>query len=149
MKNKFFLTIAITVSLASCGFSPIYTGTSKQVIISKSEIVGDKDLAFNLEQKLNFKKDEKKIKIIEELTKAVVESIVSTPMNNIRKASEQGQADICRADVIEVTNFFRHQCRIFILKNMLEQWNNDDYTVSYYRVTKQDNVCKWTNENLS
>ncbi len=35
-------------------------------------------------------KDEKKIKIIEELTKAVVESIVSTPMNNIRKASEQG-----------------------------------------------------------
>jgi len=38
--------------------------------------------------------DEKKIKIIEELTKAVVESIVSTPMNNIRKASEQGQPDI-------------------------------------------------------
>jgi len=35
-------------------------------------------------------KDEKKIKIIEELTKAVVESIVSTPMNNIRKASEAG-----------------------------------------------------------
>ena len=30
-------------------------------------------------------KDEKKIKIIEELTKAVVESIVSTPMNNINK----------------------------------------------------------------
>ncbi|MDC3254169.1 glutamyl-tRNA reductase [Nitrosopumilus sp.] len=39
-------------------------------------------------------KDEKKIKIIEELTKAVVESIVSTPMNNIRKASEQGQPDV-------------------------------------------------------
>ena len=38
--------------------------------------------------------DEKKIKIIEELTKAVVESIVSTPMNNIRKASEQGNPDI-------------------------------------------------------
>jgi 3-deoxy-D-manno-octulosonic acid (KDO) 8-phosphate synthase len=61
MINKFFLTIAISVSLASCGFSPIYTGTSKQVIISKSEIVGDKDLAFNLEQKLNFKKDEKNL----------------------------------------------------------------------------------------
>ena len=29
------------------------------VIISKSEIIGDKDLAFNLEQKLNFKKDDK------------------------------------------------------------------------------------------
>jgi outer membrane lipopolysaccharide assembly protein LptE/RlpB len=61
MINKFFLTILILVSLASCGFSPIYTGTSKQVIISKSEIVGDKDLAFNLEQKLNFKKDEKNL----------------------------------------------------------------------------------------
>ena len=61
MINKFFLTIIISVSLASCGFSPIYTGTSKQVIISKSEIVGDKDLAFNLEQKLNFKKDDKNL----------------------------------------------------------------------------------------
>ena len=59
MINKFFLTIIISISLASCGFSPIYTGTSKQIIISKSEIVGDRDLAFNLEQKLNFKKDEK------------------------------------------------------------------------------------------
>ena len=39
-------------------------------------------------------KDEKKIKIIEELTKAVVESIVSTPMNNIRKASEQGKPEV-------------------------------------------------------
>ena len=44
-------------------------------------------------QMLN-EKDEKKIKIIEELTKAVVESIVSTPMNNIRKASEQGNPEI-------------------------------------------------------
>jgi 3-deoxy-D-manno-octulosonic acid (KDO) 8-phosphate synthase len=61
MINKFFLTVIISVSLASCGFSPIYTGTSKQVIISKSEIVGDRDLAFNLEQKLNFKKDEKNL----------------------------------------------------------------------------------------
>ena len=61
MINKFFLVIIISVTLASCGFSPVYTGTSKQVIISKSEIVGDKDLAFNLEQKLNFKKDEKNL----------------------------------------------------------------------------------------
>ena len=59
MINKFFLTIIISVILAHCGFSPIYTSNSKQVIISKSEIIGDKDLAFNLEQKLNFKKDEK------------------------------------------------------------------------------------------
>jgi outer membrane lipopolysaccharide assembly protein LptE/RlpB len=61
MINKFFLTVIISVFLASCGFSPIYTGSSKQVIISKSEIIGDKDLAFNLEQKLNFKKEEKNL----------------------------------------------------------------------------------------
>ena len=61
MINKFFLAIVISVSLSSCGFSPIYTTSSKQVIISKSEIIGDKDLAFNLEQKLNFKKDEKNL----------------------------------------------------------------------------------------
>ncbi len=38
--------------------------------------------------------DEKRIKIIDDLTKAVVESIVSTPMNNLRKASEQGNPDL-------------------------------------------------------
>ena len=61
MINKFFLAIIISVTLAHCGFSPIYTGNSKQVIISKSEIVGDKNLAFDLEQKLNFTKDEKNL----------------------------------------------------------------------------------------
>ena len=61
MINKFFLTILLSVTLTHCGFSPIYTGDSKQIIISKSEIIGDKDLAFNLEQKLNFKKDEKNL----------------------------------------------------------------------------------------
>ena len=61
MINKFFLTVIISVTLAHCGFSPIYTGNLKQVIISKTEIVGDKDLAFNLEQKLNFTKDEKNL----------------------------------------------------------------------------------------
>lgn len=39
-------------------------------------------------------KDEKRIKIIEELSKAIVESIVSAPMNNLRKASEQGNSDL-------------------------------------------------------
>jgi hypothetical protein len=61
MKNKIFITILLIVTLSSCGFSPIYVGNSKQVFISKSEIVGDKDLAFNLEQKLNFRRDEKDI----------------------------------------------------------------------------------------
>ena len=61
MINKFFIAIIISVTLSHCGFSPLYTGNSKQVIISKSEIIGDRDLAFNLEQKLNFKKDEKNL----------------------------------------------------------------------------------------
>jgi outer membrane lipopolysaccharide assembly protein LptE/RlpB len=61
MINKFFLVIIISITLSHCGFSPVYTGNSKQVIISKSEIVGNKDLAFSLEQKLNFKKDEKNL----------------------------------------------------------------------------------------
>ncbi len=41
--------------------------------------------------------DKEKIKIIEDLTKAVVEGIVSTPMNNLRKASEQGEPEILDA----------------------------------------------------
>ncbi|MEM3172651.1 MAG: glutamyl-tRNA reductase, partial [Candidatus Nitrosotenuis sp.] len=41
--------------------------------------------------------DEKKIKIIEDLTKAVVEGIISTPMNNLRKASEQSDDELLRA----------------------------------------------------
>ena len=59
MKNKIFITILLIITLSSCGFSPIYMGNSKQIVISKSEILGDKELAFNLEQKLNFRKDEK------------------------------------------------------------------------------------------
>ena len=61
MKNKIFITILLLITLYGCGFSPVYMGGSKQVVISKSEIIGDKDLAFNLEQKLNFRKDEKDV----------------------------------------------------------------------------------------
>jgi hypothetical protein len=61
MINKFLLIALISVALTHCGFSPMYTGNSKEVIISKSEIIGDKNLAFDLEQKLNFKKDEKNL----------------------------------------------------------------------------------------
>ena len=44
-------------------------------------------------QMLN-EQDCKKIRIIEDLTKAIVESIVSTPMNNVRQASEHGKSDV-------------------------------------------------------
>ena len=52
-------------------------------------------------------KDESKIRIIEELTKAVVESIVSTPMNKIRKASEEGNPEL----VDLATKLFDYQNR--------------------------------------
>jgi glutamyl-tRNA reductase len=61
-------------------------------VFKNIESLREKELQKAL-QMLN-EKDEKKIKIIDELTKAIVESIVSTPMNNIRKASEQGKPDI-------------------------------------------------------
>jgi len=61
MMNKTFFIIFITLFLNHCGFSPIYVGNPKEIIILKSEIVGDKVLAFDLERKLNFKKDEKNL----------------------------------------------------------------------------------------
>jgi len=61
MMNKIFLTILVTIFLNHCGFSPIYVGNPKEIIISKLEIIGDKNLAFDLERKLNFKKDEKNL----------------------------------------------------------------------------------------
>ena len=59
MINKIFSTVILSVFIVQCGFSPIYVGNSKKIIISKSEIVGDKNLTFELERKLNFTKDEK------------------------------------------------------------------------------------------
>ena len=41
--------------------------------------------------------DDDKKKIVDELTKAIVESIVSTPMNNLRKETEQGNDDMLEA----------------------------------------------------
>lgn len=59
--NKIFITIFIIIFLNHCGFSPIYVGNQKEIIISKLEIIGDKNLAFDLERKLNFKKDERNL----------------------------------------------------------------------------------------
>jgi outer membrane lipopolysaccharide assembly protein LptE/RlpB len=59
--NKFFFIISITIFLNNCGFSPIYVGNPKEIVVSKSEIIGDKNLTFDLERKLNFKKDGKNL----------------------------------------------------------------------------------------
>lgn len=41
--------------------------------------------------------DSEKIKIIEDLTKAVVEGVISSPMNNLRRASEHGDGPVLDA----------------------------------------------------
>lgn len=51
--------------------------------------------------------DETKIRIIDQLTQAIVEDIISTPMNNLRKASEQGDSEILRI----VTKLFDYKTR--------------------------------------
>ncbi|MEX1996560.1 MAG: glutamyl-tRNA reductase [Nitrosopumilaceae archaeon] len=40
--------------------------------------------------------DKEKIRIIEQLTQAIVEGIISTPMNNLRRASEQGDPELLK-----------------------------------------------------
>ena len=44
MMNKIFFTIFVTIFLNHCGFSPIYVGNPKEVVVSKLEIIGDKNL---------------------------------------------------------------------------------------------------------
>ncbi len=51
--------------------------------------------------------DEQKIRIIDQLTQAIVEDIMSAPMNNLRKASEQGDSEILRT----VTKLFNYKTR--------------------------------------
>jgi hypothetical protein len=58
MKNKIFITIFLTILITSCGFSPIYISNQEPINILKIEIIGDKNLAFELEKKLNFIKKE-------------------------------------------------------------------------------------------
>ncbi|WP_101477337.1 glutamyl-tRNA reductase [Candidatus Nitrosotalea bavarica] len=52
-------------------------------------------------------KDAQKIRIIDQLTQAIVENIMSIPMNNLRKASEQGDSEILKT----VTKLFDYKTR--------------------------------------
>ena len=40
--------------------------------------------------------DKEKIRVIDQLTQAIVEGIISTPMNNLRRASEQGNSELLK-----------------------------------------------------
>ena len=59
MRIKTLLTALLTIILTHCGFSPVYMSNQKPLNISKLEIICDKTLAFELEKKLNFIKNEK------------------------------------------------------------------------------------------
>ncbi|TRZ80195.1 MAG: glutamyl-tRNA reductase [Nitrosopumilales archaeon] len=52
-------------------------------------------------------KDEQKIRIIDQLTQAIVEDIMAIPMNNLRKASEQGDSEFLK----NVTKLFDYKTR--------------------------------------
>ena len=41
--------------------------------------------------------DSSQVKIIDDLTKSIVEGVISEPMNNLRKASEQADTDLVKA----------------------------------------------------
>ena len=53
------------------------------------------------------KKTNKKYELLTRLTQAIVEDIMSIPMNNLRKASEQGDAEILKT----VTRLFDYKTR--------------------------------------
>ena len=61
MKTRIFITLFLTILIANCGFSPIYISNQKPINVLKVEIIGDKNLAFDFERKLSFKKDEKNL----------------------------------------------------------------------------------------
>jgi hypothetical protein len=56
MINKIIVTLVVSIFVTQCGFSPIYVGNPKAVVVSKIEIIGDKNLAFDLERRLGFTK---------------------------------------------------------------------------------------------
>jgi len=99
MKNKIFLIFFLLIVLSSCGFSPVYINSNKQVVISKSEIIGDKDLAFNLEKKLNLKKDDKDINAY--IFKAQIYDITETSLVDSR--------GIATEEIIKLTVSYQFQ----------------------------------------
>jgi hypothetical protein len=85
--------------LSHCGFSPIYVGSLKEITVSKSEIIGDKNLAFDLERKLNFKKDEKNLNAY--IFKAQIYDAVETSLVDSR--------GIATEEIIKLTVSYQFQ----------------------------------------
>jgi len=58
MRKKFF-NIFLFLLISSCGFSPVYLKDQKPITFVKIEISGEKEVVFDLEQKLKFQINEK------------------------------------------------------------------------------------------
>ena len=134
MKNKIFLSLFILIVLSSCGFSPVYINSNKQVVISKSDIIGDKDLAFNLEQKLNFKRDEKNLNAY--IFKAQIYDSVESSLVDARGIPSE--------EIIKLTVSFQFQDKngIIIYQDAISKDKRVAVTDNLYNNTLKKNIEK-------
>ncbi len=58
MKKK-FLNILFLLTLINCGFSPVNVKNQKPLVFTKVEIIGEKEMVFDLEKKLRLQTNEK------------------------------------------------------------------------------------------
>jgi len=134
MKNKIFLIIFIMFVLTNCGFSPVYIGNLKDPVISKYEIIGDKALAFDLEQKLNFKRDEKNLNAY--IFKAQIYDSVESSLVDARGIPSE--------EIIKLTVSFQFQDKngIIIYQDAISKDKRVAVTDNLYNNTLKKNIEK-------
>ena len=134
MKNKIFSIIFIMFVLTNCGFSPVYIGNLKDPVISKYEIIGDKALAFDLEQKLNFKRDEKNLNAY--IFKAQIYDSVESSLVDARGIPSE--------EIIKLTVSFQFQDKngIIIYQDAISKDKRVAVTDNLYNNTLKKNIEK-------
>ena len=134
MMNKIFLIILVTFFLNHCGFSPIYVGNPKEIVVSKSEIIGDKNLAFDLERKLNFKRDEKNLNAY--IFKAQIYDSVESSLVDARGIPSE--------EIIKLTVSFQFQDKngIIIYQDAISKDKRVAVTDNLYNNTLKKNIEK-------
>ena len=134
MMNKIFFTIFLTIFLNHCGFSPIYVGNPKEIIVLKSEIIGDKSLAFDLERKLNFKRDEKNLNAY--IFKAQIYDSVESSLVDARGIPSE--------EIIKLTVSFQFQDKngIIIYQDAISKDKRVAVTDNLYNNTLKKNIEK-------
>ena len=134
MMNKIFFTIFVTIFLSHCGFSPIYVGNPKEIVVLKSEIIGDKNLAFDLERKLNFKRDEKNLNAY--IFKAQIYDSVESSLVDARGIPSE--------EIIKLTVSFQFQDKngIIIYQDAISKDKRVAVTDNLYNNTLKKNIEK-------